>query len=170
MDEQNPYAAPTADVTPRTGAPDTLADRGQRFAASVIDGVLALLLVVPLMLAIGVSPLAQLDSLTVTQRVLLFALGSAIPLALHGYLLMRYGQTIGKRLLGIRIVDRLSRQVPTLGHIYLWRMLPLQLLGQVPVVGQLLTIVDALFIFRKDRRCVHDIIAGTIVVQVSSER
>ena len=34
-------------------------------------------------------------------------------------------------------------------------------LGIVPLFG----IVDVLFIFREDRRCIHDMIAGTRVIQ-----
>ena len=34
----------------------------------------------------------------------------------------------------------------------------------VPFVGGLVSLVDALLIFRDDRRCLHDEIADTIVV------
>ena len=34
------------------------------------------------------------------------------------------------------------------------------LLGFIPLYG----VVDILFIFREDRRCIHDLIAGTVVV------
>jgi len=36
----------------------------------------------------------------------------------------------------------------------------LYLLGGIP----LYSVVDALFIFRNDRRCIHDLVAGTVVV------
>jgi len=39
-----------------------------------------------------------------------------------------------------------------------------QLISLVPVLGGLYVIVDVLFIFRDDRRCIHDLIAGTQVV------
>jgi uncharacterized RDD family membrane protein YckC len=35
------------------------------------------------------------------------------------------------------------------------------LLSIIPLYG----LVDALFIFREDKRCLHDLIAGTIVVR-----
>jgi hypothetical protein len=37
-------------------------------------------------------------------------------------------------------------------------------------VGTFLVLVDVLFIFRKDRRCVHDHIAGTRVVNLDRSK
>jgi uncharacterized RDD family membrane protein YckC len=34
-------------------------------------------------------------------------------------------------------------------------------------VNLILPLLDALFIFRQDRRCIHDLIAGTKVVQLA---
>jgi uncharacterized RDD family membrane protein YckC len=39
-------------------------------------------------------------------------------------------------------------------------------LQQIPVVNFILPLLDALFIFREDRRCIHDLIAGTKVIQL----
>jgi uncharacterized RDD family membrane protein YckC len=40
------------------------------------------------------------------------------------------------------------------------------LLGAIPYVGWLVSLVDPLLIFGKDRRCLHDLIADTIVVDI----
>jgi len=40
------------------------------------------------------------------------------------------------------------------------------LVSQVPQVGGLIGLVDILFIFGKERRCLHDLLAGTRVVNV----
>jgi uncharacterized RDD family membrane protein YckC len=45
-----------------------------------------------------------------------------------------------------------------------WLMMLLQ---QMPVVNLILPLLDALFIFREDRRCIHDLIAGTKVIQLT---
>ena len=34
----------------------------------------------------------------------------------------------------------------------------------IPVLGPLFSLVNVCFIFREDRRCIHDLIAGTQVV------
>jgi len=44
------------------------------------------------------------------------------------------------------------------------RYIPIWIVGLIPGVGIALTILDALFIFRDDRRCIHDLIAGTKVI------
>ena len=45
------------------------------------------------------------------------------------------------------------------------RSLPFSLLAWIPVFGMLLSFIDILFIFREDRRCLHDKFAGTIVLK-----
>ena len=48
--------------------------------------------------------------------------------------------------------------------IYLKRMLPMQLIGLVPSIGQFIAgVINPLFMFGKQRRCVHDYIAKTKV-------
>jgi uncharacterized RDD family membrane protein YckC len=39
------------------------------------------------------------------------------------------------------------------------------LIGSIPVVGAAYSLVDICFIFRDDRRCLHDLLAGTKVVK-----
>ena len=53
-------------------------------------------------------------------------------------------------------------------RIVLLRGLPQWIVSAIPVVN-LLTLVDVLFIFGSARRCVHDYIAGTIVVKTPSK-
>jgi uncharacterized RDD family membrane protein YckC len=45
------------------------------------------------------------------------------------------------------------------------RYLPVQLITNVPLAGPVLNLVNVLMIFRGDRRCGHDLIAGTRVVK-----
>lgn len=75
--------------------------------------------------------------------------------------LARRGQTAGKILLGIRIVDRESGRNAGFVRNVLLRFLLNRVISLIP--GYL--IVDGLFIFRKDRRCLHDMLAGTVVVR-----
>ena len=92
------------------------------------------------------------------------ALGFVFFIAVHGYWLKKNGQTIGKKILGIRIAD-LEGNVPRFGRLVALRYLPISLVTLIPGLGQLLPLVDVLFIFRSDRRCVHDLIAGTKVLR-----
>lgn len=44
--------------------------------------------------------------------------------------------------------------------------LAVMIIAQVPVAGSLFSLVDALFIFRSNKRCIHDLMADTYVVDV----
>ena len=39
--------------------------------------------------------------------------------------------------------------------------------GQLPVIGQIVSLINVLFVYRKDKRCVHDHLAGTIVIKAT---
>ena len=82
---------------------------------------------------------------------------------LHGYLLYHYGQTIGKNYMSIRI-ENLDGTKANLTTIYFKRMLPMQLIGLIPSFGQVISgFINPLFIFGKQKRCLHDYIAKTKV-------
>ena len=75
-------------------------------------------------------------------------------------LLRREGQTIGKRLLGIRIVDEDVGVKASLYKNIVLRYFVNWLLTLIPPY----VVIDHVFIFAKNRRCVHDYLAGTKVV------
>lgn len=158
---QPPAAAVSSADTPAdarlAGQP---ASRKDRFLGSLIDLVLQVLASAPFFWYMGLeafqNPTPALMLANSANAILVY-------LALHGYLLHKYGQTIGKAEFGMRI-EMLNGQKASLQHIVLWRYLPVILMSFVPVIGQWLTgLLDPLLIFRKDRRCLHDHIAGTQV-------
>ena len=75
-------------------------------------------------------------------------------------LLRREGQTVGKRLLGIRIVDEATGVKATVFKNVVLRYFVNWLLSLIPPYVAL----DHAFIFAKNRRCLHDYLAGTKVV------
>jgi uncharacterized RDD family membrane protein YckC len=81
------------------------------------------------------------------------------------FLLHKHGQTIGKRILKIkivRLVDGMNGGIVT--NIFK-RALPLLLVGLIPIIGNVVGILGPLMIFKdRKRQCLHDLIAGTIVV------
>lgn len=82
----------------------------------------------------------------------------------NAYLLARRGQTIGKMLLGIRVV-RPDGQPASLVRLVAVRFGVGSILNFVAGVGMVYSLIDCLAIFRKSRRCLHDHIADTIVVR-----
>jgi uncharacterized RDD family membrane protein YckC len=72
----------------------------------------------------------------------------------------RNGQSIAKKLLNIKVV-RTDGSPATLGRLIWLRNVVNGLISLVPFYG----IIDALFIFGESRQCLHDKIAGTVVLK-----
>ena len=142
-------------------APSVLADRGSRLGAAALD-----ILLYALSVALGSVMFSKAGSdIEKGIAVGLIAVGLiAVAIAQWVYLI-RHGQTLGKKMLGIRIVKVSDEAIPGFGKIVLLRTLIPALLTGIPVVGLILFLIDALLIFRDDRRCVHDLIAETKVIK-----
>ena len=164
----NPYQAPAADPLPIhnvDNASDTvLASRGARLAASFIDGLASIVIVLPLQLAMGVFDGFPRVRLSPLQTAGWGAVGFVIWLMLHSYYLSKSSQTLGKRLLSIQMVDATTALPVPFVRLVLLRYLPTAILAQIPMVGPLLALIDILFIFGSEKRCIHDHIARTKVV------
>lgn len=168
METHNPYQPPQAVLRdPQSQAAD-LAGRGQRLGAALLDTLFLLILFVPLMYVGGyfstIMAAAQSgQEPSFGYGLMWIAIGFLVFVALQAYPLSQTGQTWGKRIVGIKIVD-LNGDKPSLGSMLGRRYLPVQLANAVPLIGPLAGLVNVLFIFRDDRRCLHDLIAGTRVV------
>ena len=139
------------------------ATRSDRLVAAIIDGVLGVVCFIPVFILLGFDNLSQ-PTLTLSAGLLGYGILST--LVLHGYLMYQRGQTIGKSLMSIRI-ENLDGTQASFTTIYFKRMLCMQLLSLVPSVGQFIAgFVNPLFIFGKDKRCLHDHLAGTKVSYV----
>ena len=108
--------------------------------------------------------LKSLAAAGLQEKLLLGLMGMVMFFVLHGYLLFTRGQTIGKRVVGIRIARYADGGLPPFWPLIAKRYAPIWVVGQIPVIGPYLTLIDALFIFRSDKRCLHDLLAGTLVV------
>jgi uncharacterized RDD family membrane protein YckC len=165
MSDINPYQTPSADVTVPNGA-DALAGRWVRLGASIVDGLVVGLVMVPVMYLMGVfSHITNGAEPPMTLMLMVAVIAFVVFVAINYVPLSKNGQTVGKKVANIRITD-LQGNKPDVSTIILKRYLPVQIAGQVPIVGGLVSLIDILFIFRKDRRCVHDLIAGTQVMYV----
>ncbi len=154
-------------VPPQRALP--VATRPQRFGAAFIDGFLGFTLSMPILNHYGFfEAINNTTPLPAKVSMILVAYQLGIFFLLHGYSLYRYGQTLGKRLLGIAIVT-MDDTKPSFSALVLNRYLPQWVAGLVPMIGPLLSLADVLYIFFNDQnRCVHDIIAGTKVVDLRS--
>lgn len=165
----NPYAPPTpgaetGEVAYAYGDDQILAGRGTRFASWIIDLFLYLGALTPgiiLMAAMGGD-----DDGAILGAVLAgFAfLGFAI---YQMYLVSTRGQSLAKKWMGIKIVKTDGTECGFV-HGVLLRMWVMSFIGQIPVVGFVASLVDPLLIFGDERRCLHDMIAGTKVIIASN--
>ena len=164
MNEHNPYGSPEAVVA--DFAESSLAGRGERLGAAIIDTIILLVILVPLMFVGGYWEMAMSagGEIPLGTALLWGAVGFAVFVVVQWIPLNANGQTWGKRLLGIRIVD-MEGAKPPIGRLIGLRYLPVQVLTNVPVVGMVLALVNVLLIFRGDRRCGHDLVAGTQVIK-----
>lgn len=157
-----------------------LAGRGTRLGAAIIDRLLGVLCAMPGLMIMGPA-FAQLviaasrgeepdmEAFSAGSFLLGGAVAGIALLALfivQVWMLSTRGQSIGKRMLGIRIVLFRDNGNPGFVHAWLLRNLVPGLIGVVPYVGFLFVLVDLCFIFGEPRRCVHDYIAGTKVVKI----
>jgi len=165
--DQSTYETPTT-PSEEAGTPSgpDLAGRGRRLGAYLIDLIIAgIVLVILAVLNIGISfeDVAR-DPMTQQMSTAGGIAYLVIFMVINGYLLVTKGQTLGKLALDIRIVDAASNGAATAVKILGLRYVLVMLVGAIPIIGGLLGTIDFLFIFREDRRCVHDLIAGTKVV------
>ena len=167
MTNPNPYAPPRAFVRdiadPSAIAPP--ADRGTRLGAALLDGVIIAVMVYlpPLaaMIAGGAAGARGAGSTTmIAAAVMLGLVGFIVWSWLTVMYVSRNGQTIAKKLLGIKVV-RTDGSPASLGRLFWLRNVVNGLISVVPLYG----FVDMLFIFGESRQCLHDKIAGTIVVK-----
>src|SRR5262245_24482101 len=156
----DPYAPPVADVDGGVLEPLTanvvLADRGTRLGAVILDRLLVVPLVIP-GVVLGV----------IFQSPATIIAGCTLPLlglvAYQWYLIATTGQSLAKRWLGIRIVRQDGSPVNFGSGVAMRSIVP-TVMSWVPYLGFAFYLVDVLMIFRDDRRCVHDHIAGTKVI------
>jgi len=182
--EMNRFAPPRAEVEDSIEAGTGLVDagRGERFLAALIDGLVPTIVVIAILVAIAIPayqsyqqahvpgieppPLGSGHHPSVTWAWLggFALLGYFIYSAVLVYL---YGQTFGKRAMGIRVVRPDGARVAFSRFIFL-RWLPIAMIGSIPFVGWIASLLDPLLIFRESRLCLHDDIANTRVVTAAS--
>ncbi|MFK7992450.1 MAG: RDD family protein [Sandaracinaceae bacterium] len=138
-----------------------LASPQRRLAAVMLDGALG---VVPLTLVAGLSRALR------SSPLMLYGLLAVLVLTLivggvNLWLLARHGQSIGKRLLGLRIV-RTDGARATLARLLFARIVVPGALGAIPFVGPLFALVDGALVFSDERKTLHDRIADTLVIDV----
>ncbi|RKH35704.1 RDD family protein [Corallococcus praedator] len=127
-----------------------------RLAASLVDGAALLL---P-SLFLGVLRCLALPGEAAMNTPVVYV-PALLALLVQASLIRGTGASLGKRLLGIRVVRRDGLPAEVWRIALLRNVLPMALCGYCVWFG----LVDALFIVGEERRCLHDWVAGTRVVK-----
>lgn len=160
FDIANPYRATTHEFdTVDADTVPAMASRGARFLAALIDNLL--------FGALGIGAALAIPNFDF-HLVHWFTLGCAILVVLAAQLALiaRQAQTVGKYVMRIRVVRAGSDEKCGFFRYVVLRFLPISALGAVPMIGSIVTLVDAIAIFGSNRRCIHDLIADTEVVKI----
>ncbi|MFF5211606.1 RDD family protein [Streptosporangium sp. NPDC000396] len=151
----------------------TLAARRHRFAAFLIDSLICYVATSP------IHPLLE-DVEVPDESVLISYLNPyagnpdwpidvALAVLFAAYFWLQHalwGQTLGKRLCRLKVVSSVTGEPPGLRRAGI-RALVHPAMTSVPYIGVLLNLVDLLWMFGDSkRRCLHDVIAETIVVDL----
>lgn len=148
-----------------------LATLGQRFQAAVLDKVVfPTVMLVPFILGFDLLNMsAGIDenfTISLATQIKISLLEIVLFMALNSYLLKEYGQTLGKRIVGIAVIGEDGHKL-SLQEMILKRYLPFWLIAYVPLFGFIVTIGNFMAIFRGNkRRCLHDDLAKTVVIKI----
>ena len=171
----NNFAPPksaVADVAPSDGVGEK-ATRGSRLGATLIDGLIfgipfvpSYVVAIPSVLHQGKPGAVSIwAALAATGGWLYFALLVLLcTLTITAILVHKNAQTIGKKLLGIKVARKDGSRA-TLGRIFGLRYLLNSAIGLIPLIGPFYGLIDVLFIFGEPKRCLHDYLADTIVIR-----
>jgi uncharacterized RDD family membrane protein YckC len=167
----DPYSRPAT-----AGAGTVLASPWARLVAFVLDTVIPAVLVGTPLLFSGLIPFIEaIAAGELPDSVPGMDAGASVAVimllawtVLTTILVARNGQTVGKKLVGIKVV-RSDGSKAGINRLTWLRNVVNALPSLIPVVGlvagPVYWIVDSLFIFGDARQCIHDRIADTIVIR-----
>jgi uncharacterized RDD family membrane protein YckC len=163
--------------------PGSPAERGARLLAATLDELILLAISLPMIIGAmpamvalvggavgGEADVESLDTMSVL-RAMVGGPGTTITVLaliawciITAWLVATNGQSIGKRLVGIKVV-RTDGSRASFARIFLLRNVVNGLPNLLPYVGWLYQLIDPLLIYQESRQCLHDKIADTIVVR-----
>jgi uncharacterized RDD family membrane protein YckC len=145
-------------------AGNELAGRGRRLVAALLDLAIVGLVAFIIMWPLGLFEHEQAYERTQLLIRLFLLLGGSYVLV-NGWWLHKRGQTVGKRIMGLQIVNFDNGRLLPFWRLLLRALVPLAMLTQ-PLL-MLLAVIDVLFIFGAQRRCLHDRLVGSKVQRVA---
>jgi uncharacterized RDD family membrane protein YckC len=146
--------------------PYVLASLWARFAGNFIDSLIIGIVLIPIVYFAGGFDMmmeSQPAEPSLAQNVGAAIAGLAVYAVVNWKSLEKDGQTVGKRIMGTKIVFLDGTQAGA-ADVVLKRYAVYLLLPHVPYVGGVISLIGLLLIFGGQQRCLHDRVAGTKVV------
>ena len=140
MNSEDNYCPPKSVL--QNNAPQIIASRWRRLGSALIDIAIPVMAWGALIFFSGFDANTLISNQPILAGYTELLLGFVIFIVLHGYLLATSGQTIGKRILGIRIVSAESNCIMPLKHLIISRYLPVSILSFIPMAGGLFVLLD----------------------------
>lgn len=156
------------------------AELGTRFLGAMVDWGAGVLFAIPGLIMLFFSATALIMEaennrgempaefpVALITSFLILGLGSLVLLGVQIYFLATKSQTIGKWVMNMQIVDNDTGQPANFVKSFVIRSFLNGLISCVPYIGGLYGLIDILFIFGDERRCLHDQLANTRVVSIA---
>jgi uncharacterized RDD family membrane protein YckC len=163
----NPYAPPQAVVLDIAdpGTHTVPAERATRLGAAILDAVIfGAMVYIPIIFMVAAIAAAGEDSDHGGAILVLGGLFTLAGLVAWVWLTIRFvlrnSQTIGKKLIGIKVV-RSDGSPVSFSRLFWLRNVVNAIISVIPFYG----LVELLFIFGESRQCLHDKMADTIVIR-----
>lgn len=138
----------------------------RRFAAIFIDGIVVWVLQIPVNLIFAGAAAPSINdpyNATAAAGIGLGSMVASIAVSVLYWVVFqgKYGQTLGKKALGIKVVD-VNGKTPSMMTFFLREIIGKFVSGIILLIGYLMVIWDG------KKQGLHDKIAGTFVVRVGS--
>ena len=88
-----------------------------------------------------------------------------VPMIINCVLIAKSGQSVGKKIVGTRMVDQDSGETSGFVQGFLIRTFVFQLICNIPFIGFIIALVDIIFLFTEGNQTLHDRLARTRVVK-----
>ncbi|AWS43211.1 RDD family protein [Streptosporangium sp. 'caverna'] len=163
-------------TAPQSLVTRTLAARRYRFVALIVDNLIFYIAISPIYPIFSEGPEVSGESALISYLNPYagnpnWPIEVAVTVLFGAYFWLQHalwGQTLGKRIYRLKVVSSTTGERPSLRQSGV-RALVHPVLLSTPYTGALIQLIDALWIFvGPKRKCLHDVIAGTVVVDLSA--
>lgn len=145
-----------------------LASIGQRIAGALVDGVFYSVFIftgVGIMFAMLAGGGEEPDPSKLMTGYWILIACSFIPTIINAALISMSGQTVGKKVVGTRIVSQLTGAPAGFLNGFLIRNVGFGFFTGLPFIGFFIAVADICYLFTADHETLHDKLANTMVVR-----